>query len=122
MATRSMISIRNEDETYDAVYCHFDGFPTGDRSVGRTLFYDYTSEEKIRALISLGDMSCLHPIVEQCEFYTKRGEELHNYKGWTLSKLKKQAKDISCEYLYIFYKGEWNCIDLCESNKEFTLK
>ena len=112
MATRSMISIKNEDETFDAVYCHFDGYPNGQGSVGLTLRNDYTSEEKIRGLISLGDMSCLHPIVEQCEFYTKRGEKLHNYKNLELSKLKSKARDIGCEYLYMFYKGEWNYAEL----------
>jgi len=112
MGTRSIISIKNEDETFDAVYCHFDGYPDGEQSVGLTLRMDYTSEEKIRGLISFGDMSCLHPIVEQCEFYTKRGEKLHNYKNMPLDVLRKRAKAIGCEYLYMFYKGEWNYVEL----------
>ena len=112
MATRSMISIKNEDGTYDAVYCHFDGYPTGVGSVGRTLEEHYINSDIINKLISLGDMSCLKPTIEECEFYTKRGEELHNYKGLSLDRLKKKAEDIGCEYLYMFYKGEWNCEEL----------
>jgi hypothetical protein len=112
MATRSIISIHNEDGTYDAVYCHFDGYPDGDGSVGDTLHKHYLSEEKIRQLIAGGDMSCVKPTIEQCEFYTKRGEDLHNYEGLSLGDLKNKARDCGCEYLYIFYKGSWNCEEL----------
>jgi hypothetical protein len=119
MGTRSLISIKNEDGTYDGVYCHFDGYPTG---VGKTLKEYYNNEQIIRELISLGDMSCLNYPIETCEFYTKRGEKLHNYKAYELSKLKKQAVDIGCEYLYTFYKGEWNCVDLHgDYNEGFVL-
>jgi hypothetical protein len=107
MGTRSLISIKNEDGTHDGVYCHFDGYPDGEQSVGLTLRTNYTSEEKIKALISFGDMSCLHPIVEQCEFYTKRGETLHNYKKLPLDLLRESAKDVGCEYLYMFENGVW---------------
>lgn len=109
MATRSIISIKNEDETYDAVYCHFDGYPRG---VGDTLNKSYLTEEKIRDLISGGAMSCLKDEITDCEFYTKRGEELHNYKSLSLSDLKKKAQDVGCEYLYMFYKGEWHCEEI----------
>ena len=108
MATRSMITIKNEDGTYDGVYCHFDGYPKG---VGKILRAHYTNVDIIRQLISLGDMSCLNYPIETCEFYTKRGETLHNYKGYTLEKLMRQAKDISCEYFYTFEYGVWTCND-----------
>jgi hypothetical protein len=107
-----MISINNEDGTYDAVYCHFDGYPEGVGSVGDTLHKHYVSEEKIKQLIAGGDMSCIKPSIEDCEFYTKRGEDFHNYKKLPLNLLRESAEDVGCEYLYMFYKGEWNCEEL----------
>ncbi len=109
MATRSLISIKNEDGTYDGVYCHFDGYPTG---VGKTLKEHYNNEQIIRELISLGDMSCLNYPIETCEFYTKRGEKLHNYKGLQASAILKKARDIGCEYFYTFCNGEWSFDEL----------
>ena len=109
MGTRSLISLKNPDETFDAVYCHFDGYPSG---VGETLKKSYTSEEKTRELIARGDMSCLTESIDDCEFYTKRGEDLHNYKSLKFGDLLKTANDIGCEYVYSFYGGEWRWAEL----------
>ena len=57
-------------------------------------------------------MSCLEKEVDNCEFYTKRGEELHYYKSLTLAELIKQSRDVGCEYLYMFYKDQWSCKEL----------
>lgn len=108
MGTRSIISIKNEDQTFDAVYCHWDGYPKG---VGETLKKSYTTEEKIRELIAGGDMSCLKDEINDCEFYTKRGEELHNYKNFKFDDLLQKAQDIGCEYLYSFYGDEWRWVE-----------
>ena len=43
MATRSLIAYNNENETFDAVYCHFDGYRDG---VGATLSDNYVTEER----------------------------------------------------------------------------
>ena len=97
---------------YDAVYCHFDGYPEGDGSVGKTLQDFYLTEEKVRELIEGGAMSSLSQEVKDCEFYTKRGEELHNYKGLELDALRRIGIDIGCEYLYVFFRNEWCYITL----------
>jgi len=109
MGTRSLISIKNQDGTYDGVYCHFDGYPEG---VGNTLKTSYTTEDKIRQLIACGAMSCLVEEVDDCEFYTKRGEDLHNYKELELDVIGKKAKNIGCEYLYIFQDNKWSHLEL----------
>ena len=109
MATRSLISIKNEDGTYDGVYCHFDGYPTG---VGSKLSRFYKTEEKIRQLIDRGGMSCLEQELDDCEFYTKRGEKLHNYKALQANVILQKARDIGCEYLYTFCNGEWSFDEL----------
>jgi hypothetical protein len=109
MGTQSLIAIKNKDETYDAVYCHFDGYPSG---VGTTLKDYYKTEDKIRTLISFGGMSCLKDNVSDCEFYTKRGEKFHNYVMFSFEQLKQEATDIWCEYLYFFQDGGWEYVKL----------
>ena len=56
MATRSNIGILNEDGTVDYIYCHFDGYLEYNGSI---LNKHYTTEEQVRKLIALGDMSSL---------------------------------------------------------------
>ena len=56
MATRSAIGIRMDDGKIFSCYCHWDGYPSG---VGAVLSQYYKTEEKIKSLISLGDMSSL---------------------------------------------------------------
>ena len=54
MATRSRIGIENEDGTVSSVYCHWDGYPSGN---GRTLVEYYSDREKVKELIALGSIS-----------------------------------------------------------------
>ncbi len=65
MATRSTISIREVDNTVRTIYSHWDGYPSHN---GKLLLEHYTDVDKIRELISLGDISVLdkelHPIGE----------------------------------------------------------
>jgi hypothetical protein len=108
MATRSFIAIRNDDseyETYDAVYCHYDGYFDG---VGKTLFDHYKTKELVRELIEGGAMSSLEPSFEATVFYTKRGEKLDVKRNIHGLKMLEQAADrAGAEYLYVFVDGEW---------------
>ena len=56
MATRSRIGLVNQDGSIDSIYCHFDGYISGN---GRILDQHYNSLEKIQELIALGDLSSL---------------------------------------------------------------
>lgn len=56
MSTRSNIGILNEDGTVNYIYCHFDGYPEHN---GNILNECYNTEEKVRELIALGDLSSL---------------------------------------------------------------
>lgn len=56
MATRSTISIRDEDGSVTSVYCHWDGYLEHN---GRILNDHYMNEEIVRELISLGQISSL---------------------------------------------------------------
>lgn len=87
MATRSLIFIENPDKSYDYVYCHNCG---NYEHNGRILQKYYNSTEKVKELLSFGDMSLLqkniHPKTEThsfsypepdtCIFYKRdRGED-----------------------------------------------
>lgn len=56
MSTRSTIAILKKDNSVDAIYCHSDGYLSHN---GELLFAEYSEVEKVKALISLGDMSFL---------------------------------------------------------------
>ena len=58
MSTRSRIGLMLEDGTIKHSYCHFDGYPHG---VGHTLVGHYSEIEKVKELLSFGDMSFLSP-------------------------------------------------------------
>lgn len=111
MATRSFIAYSENDSTYKAVYCHWDGYPDG---VGKVLSEHYRDPEKVTQLIAKGDMAVLDPTLEKTEFYTKRGERLTITKADNLEELKEKAKTVWAEYLYIFVNETktWLCFDL----------
>lgn len=104
MATRSYIAIKDKDNSYKGIYCHWDGYPSG---VGVTLAEHYKLQDKVEELISKGSMSTLKPTIKSSEFYTDRGEELRVNTFSNSDELKVYAKESWCEYLYIFEDGKW---------------
>ena len=66
MSTRSAIAWYDPAlKTGMSVYCHFDGYPAG---VGRTLFDYYNDEDRVKRLVSLGDLSYVERFLcaEEC--------------------------------------------------------
>src|SRR5574344_2066060 len=61
MSTRSYICKENEDGTITGSYCHCDGYLTYN---GAMLIDHYNTQERVDKLLSLGNMSCLNPIIE----------------------------------------------------------
>lgn len=120
MSTRSVIAIENADGTYDGVYCHFDGYPEG---VGKTLVENYSDKEKVKALIELGSLSVLgknltapdgvkHDFENPCKdvviaYHRDRGDELEICHNLCYISLRKDAKKMWAEYIYIFRNGLW---------------
>lgn len=85
MGTRSTIAIRNTNNTVTGIYCHWDGYLEHN---GRILNQHYSTEEQVRELIALGNLSQLgeqigdkHPFsrheVKPDEVY-----EEEKYMGW----------------------------------------
>lgn len=129
MSTRANIIYVDENNIAHSVYCHNDGYPEG---VGCTLKTNYTDIEKIKELISYGDMSALRPKInpvagiphkansflpdvcqpDVCIFYHRdRGDEWEYTKPL---KFEYTAKNIhnnigsDIDYTYVWYDNRWN--------------
>lgn len=135
MGTRSRIGILEPDGSVTSIYCHWDGYPSHH---GPILLNHYATEEKVRALMALGDISVLgeelgekHDFDEPpdgvCNVYGRdRGEE-----GVSARRSASVAdfKTIAEEYMYLFQPGiGWqvsergdgytNLIDLIKNNTQ----
>lgn len=78
MSTRSRIAIENQDGTVTSIYCHFDGYISGN---GETLQTNYSNREKVEQLIALGDISSLESdIDETIAYHRDRGEDLNQHQ------------------------------------------
>ena len=117
MGTRSRNGVENEDGTVTSIYCHRDGYPSG---VAATLLEAYNAPERVRALIDLGDLSCLYGELEP------PAGVVHTFdapvKGVTIAYKRDRGErnvdpvthiaqawpDYGQEYLYLFRRsGEW---------------
>ena len=103
MATRSMIAIEKGIDAYDASYCHWDGYPSHN---GNILAENYITEQSVVELLEKGDLSSLGKTLEECVFFTDRGEDLHKHEDLSFSELRNTAKNVGCEYIYVFFPDE----------------
>lgn len=101
MSTRSTISIQRDDGTIDSIYCHHDGYPEGN---GKILLKHYDTEEKVKDLISLGDISFLGPTTTEGDT-----RSYHQWKGDPIRILNSQSpKQIDKqEYNYLWKDDMW---------------
>lgn len=122
MSTRSIIIRKNEEGKYESIYCHWDGYPTCN---GVILYNHYNNPERVKKLISLGDLSSLNVFIEPdnraeekhtfdnpqpntCVFYGRdRGEDI-NVDFRTFDNLLEVLKqDCWQEYAYVYEDGVW---------------
>ena len=104
MGTRSRIAIRNADNTYSSVYCHWDGYPSHN---GAILLKYYDTEEKVRKLLEGGDFSSLDPDQSQVEYYKEEGTEAEISKD--LDELFYLTQQCGGEWCYVFTPAGWQC-------------
>lgn len=114
MATRSTISIKKTDGTYEGIYCHWDGNPDNQLPI---LNRSYNTLEKAQELIDLGSISFLADRVKPEEgethdfdnhadgvvvaYHRDRGEDLKKYSTDNLRRIPRE------QYNYVFEDGEW---------------
>lgn len=108
MGTRSRIAIRNANNTYLSVYCHWDGYPSHHAPI---LQQHYDTEEKVRALLAGGDFSSLKKELGKIEFYTMRANEDPRPAviSADLDALSTLTQETGGEWLYVFTPAGWQC-------------
>ena len=106
MSTRSIIAIKNDDNSYDTIYCHSDGYIEG--GVGDELRDHFPTEENARTLIAAGDHSS---IIDGCDPYSDRDDEdwedvkPRHFDNET--ELNLMLSESWAEYVHTFVDGKW---------------
>lgn len=75
MSTRSRIAMETQNGSVHSIYCHYDGYPEYNGAILQTHYQD---EDKIRALIELGDLSSLDASIEAPEGHST-GKRIKGY-------------------------------------------
>lgn len=132
MSTRSAI-IRKTEDGYEGIYCHHDGYI---EHVGKILYEDYQTKEKLDRLFALGDLSSLGERVEPIgkhtytepergttiAYHRDRGEDYNPpVQGKTVKEVENQIDHDG--YVYV-YDGFWtvNGEPLAEKLAEIGVK
>ena len=119
MSTRSNIGIINADGSVTAIYCHSDGYPSG---VGKTLREHYNTEDAVRELLKLGDLSVLGEVIGEkhdfnahdfdskwCRAYGRdRGEKGTSARKHKTVREACEALDNDYTYLFIVAENRWS--------------
>jgi hypothetical protein len=120
MATRSTIAYEAADGSIKSIYCHYDGYISHN---GVILQKHYNSIERVTALVSLGNLSVLNPILKPteehsfdnrqtdvCVFYGRdrgeSGQEPKTYRNLEFYRLSANME----EYNYLFKDGAWHLL------------
>lgn len=114
MSTNSTIAIENKDGSVVSVYCHWDGYLSGN---GVILLENYTTEEKVRELIMHGDMSCLKPNI-----YPSKGSE-HSFENEEENVCVFYSRDRGENWAYVcpmYYKTDKEFIE--KRGKQYNYK
>ena len=126
MATRSNIGILREDGTIEAIYSHYDGYPSG---VGKTLRDHYTDIDKIEELINLGNVSSLEKNITKPEghSFSNRIDGFTTFYGRDRGDKEQEARIYdkliqlqANDYTYIWddEKGKWFFTDNYEDKSK----
>jgi hypothetical protein len=120
MSTRSRIAIENQNGSVTSIYCHFDGYISG---VGKLLKEYYTTQDKVEALIELGDISSLEMTPASTVAYARdRCEDLHKTSYLCVEDLFELGFQSGEEYVYCFTKNNIWLVNEEGSNQVNDLK
>jgi len=122
MGTHCTIGYEREDGTIVASYCHYDGYMSG---VGAKLVCQYSDIEKIKKLVSFGNMSSLMnkimpsvrsthsfdtPEADVTVFYHRDRGELWAYNAHIeYDSFDEWFEASQEEYNYLYIDGIWQC-------------
>lgn len=116
MSTNARIGILNKDKSTDSIYLHWDGYPS---HVTPILLRSYNTPEKIRELISFGDISILGDNVTKPDkskphsfnnpqpntvvaYHRDRQEPWYDTKPLHTENKKKLLEPTYVPYIYLF--------------------
>ena len=120
MSTRSRIAIENQNGSVTSIYCHFDGYISG---VGKLLKEYYTTQDKVEALIELGDISGLEMTpASTVAYHRDRCEDLHKTSYLCVEDLFNLGFQSGEEFVYCFTKNNIWLVNEYGSNQVNDLK
>lgn len=118
MSTRARVGIVEPDGSVTSIYTHWDGYPDHH---GPILLNHYTTEERVRALLALGDLSSLAENIGEKHDFNNRPDGVCNAYGRDRGEAGTDArhsasvddlKNIAEEYTYLFRPGiGWQVAD-----------
>ena len=103
MATRSTIALEFADGTVEQVYCHWDGYLSGN---GRILQDHYMDPFKVKALIGLGSISSLGAEIGEKQDFNDRTTQKDE---WTLSYHRDRGEELCVNKFKDMVDYESNC-------------
>jgi len=123
MGTRSAIVMHDGNhQNYRGVYCHWDGYPEYN---GMILLEHYLDINKVKELISLGDLSSLGDEIGEKHAFNNRDEKYCTFYGRDRGEPETDAKEFvsledvidyytpaGIEYIYVFRPNDyedWSC-------------
>lgn len=117
MGTQATIARHNTDGTFDTIYLHYDGYTS---HAFNMLRQHYNTQEKVDALIELGDLSCIKERIapapgEQHDFMNPQRDitvAYHRDRGEPRERTKAQRMLIlstgeCAAYTYVWSNGAW---------------
>ena len=106
MSTRATLAVRRDDQTYAAIYLHYDGYR---EHTGTILMANYQTTEEAETLIDGGDVRCLDPEFGEPERFDdgKPPAILPTHDS-----LIDFAKNCGASFVYVFDDGAWSCKEL----------
>lgn len=124
MSTRPRIGILAPDGTIRSVYCHSDGYPTWN---GQKLRDHYSSTKRVKALLALGDLSCINDLLDPTLKDRKEGHTFaYSMRGDPLNPPRKDASlenflSEGEEYAYLWDGTKWRGWELHGEPREFDI-
>lgn len=106
MSTRATIAVRRADGYFDAVYLHFDGYPS---HTGETLKRHFATQQLADGLVVGGDLRCLDRATGTPERYSN-GNAPATLP--THDVLIEFARNCGAQYIYVFDDGTWSSREL----------
>jgi hypothetical protein len=124
MATRSAIVMHDgTHQNYFGIYCHWDGYPEYN---GMILIEHYLDINKVKELISLGDLSSLGDEIGEKHAFNNRDEKYCTFYGRDRGEPGTNAKPFASledvinyyrpavDYVYVYHPNDyedWTCYD-----------